>query len=162
MQKIQHKLPLLQGEPIPPASNPTSGSCPVIDLMPVELKSDCNMSKVRAWKRQFEAYNVISNMRNLSSPKQHSFLLKNVDSTLSHLLTLLTTGTNPILPHDWGISCFDIIDEYFQEMCPVLIRRQEFFACGQNEGEDNSRFRDRLRALANDGDIIGLKFEDLM
>ena len=47
-------------------------------------------------------------------------------------------------------------------MCPVLIRGQEFFSCRQNEGEDNSRFRDRLRALANDGDIIGLKFEDLM
>ena len=47
-------------------------------------------------------------------------------------------------------------------MCPVLIRRQEFFACRQNEGGDNSRFRDRLLTLADDGDIISLKFEDLM
>ena len=128
---------------------------PVINLKPVELTSDCNMSMVRAWKRQFGAYYVISNMRNLSASSQHAFLLKNVDSTLSRRLTLATTETTPILPHDAGLSCFDVIDEYFQEMCPVLIRRQDFFSCCQNEGEGNSRFRDRLRALADNGDIIG-------
>ena len=75
IQKLQHKLPLLQGGPIPPLSNPPSSSRPVINLKPVELTSDCNMSMVRAWKRQFEAYYVISNMRNLSASTQHAFLL---------------------------------------------------------------------------------------
>ena len=68
MMKLQHKIPLLQGGPIPPPSNPPSASCPLIDLKPVELTSDSNMSIFRAWKRQFEAYNVISNMRQLSPP----------------------------------------------------------------------------------------------
>ena len=73
------------------------------------------------------------------------------------------TETTPILPNDDGdLSCFDILDEYFQEVCPILIRRQEFFSCRQNAGEDNSSFRDRLRTLAEDGDVMAMKFEDLM
>ena len=93
----------------------------MIDLKPVELTSDSNMSAVRAWKRQFEAYYVISNMRQLSPPTQHDFLLKNVDSTLSCRLTLSTTETTPILHVDGDLSCFDVIDDCFQEMCPILI-----------------------------------------
>ena len=162
MMKLQHKIPLLQGGPIPPPSNPPSASRPIIDLKPVELTSDSNMSVFRAWKRQFEAYYVISNMRHLAPSTQHAFLLKNVDKILSRRLVLSTTETTPILPTDGDLSCFDILDDYFQEVCPILIRRQEFFACRQNEGEDNSSFRDRLRALAEDGDVMGMKFEDLM
>ena len=56
MQKIKHKLPLLQGGPVPAPSNLLSGSRPVIDLRPCELTSDSNMSMVRAWKKQFGAY----------------------------------------------------------------------------------------------------------
>ena len=80
------------------------------------------MLAVRAWKHQFEAYYVISNMRQLSPPTQHAFLLKNVDSTLSRRLTLSTTETAPILHVDGDLSCFDVIDDYFLEMCPILIR----------------------------------------
>ena len=101
-------------------------------------------------------------MRQLSAPTQHAFLLKKVDSVLSRRLSLSTTETTPIFPHGGGLSYFDIIDKYLQEMCPVLIRRQEFFAGRQNEGEDNSQIRDRLRSLADDGDIIGMHFEDIM
>ena len=154
--KLEHKLPLLQGGPIPPSSNPPSASCPV------QLTSDSNMSVVRAWKRQFKAYYVISNMCHLSPATQHAFLLKNVDSILSHRLALSTTETTPILHTGGDLSCFDILDNYFQEMCPILIRRQGFFSCRQNEGEDNSSFRDRLLALAEDGDVMGMKFEDIM
>ena len=53
MMKLQHKLPLLQGGPIPPPSNPSSASRPIIDLKRVELTLDSNMSVFRAWKRQF-------------------------------------------------------------------------------------------------------------
>ena len=83
MMKLQHKIPLLQGSPIPPPSNPPSASHPIIDLKPVELTADSNMSAFRAWKRQFEAYYVISNMRHLAPSTQHAFLLKNVDNILS-------------------------------------------------------------------------------
>ena len=62
MMQLQHKIPLLQGGPNPPPSNPPSATRPVIDLKPVELTSDSNMSVFCAWKRQFEAYYVISNM----------------------------------------------------------------------------------------------------
>ena len=48
MMKLQHKLPLLHGGPTPPPSNPPLGTRPVIDLKPVELTSDSNMSVVRA------------------------------------------------------------------------------------------------------------------
>ena len=144
MMKLQHRIPLLQGGPIPPPSNPPSSSRPIIDLKPAELTSDSNMSVFRAWKRQFEAYYIISNMRFLSPTTQHAFLLKNVDHILSRRLVLSTTETTPILPNDDGdLSCFDVLGDYFQEVCPVLIRRQEFFSCRQNEGEDNSSFRDR-------------------
>ena len=44
MMKLQHRIPLLQGGPIPPPSNPPSASRPIIDLKPVELTSDSNMS----------------------------------------------------------------------------------------------------------------------
>ena len=54
----------------------------MIDLKPVELTSDSNMSIFGAWKRQFEAYYVISNMRQLAASTQHAFLLKNVDNVL--------------------------------------------------------------------------------
>ena len=161
--KLQHRIPLLQGGPIPPPSNPPSSSRPIIDLKPAELTSDSNMSVFRAWKRQFEAYYIISNMRFLSPTTQHAFLLKNVDHILSRRLVLSTTETTPILPNDDGnLSCFDVLGDYFQEVCPVLIRRQEFFSCRQIEGEDNSSFRDRLRTLAEDGDVLTMKFEDLM
>ena len=73
MQKLQYKLPLLQGGPIPAPSNPLSGSRPVVDLRPCELTSNSNMSMVRAWEKQFEAYFVISNVRHLSAPTQHAF-----------------------------------------------------------------------------------------
>ena len=151
--KLQHKIPLLQGGPIPPPSNPPSASRPVIDLIPVELTSDSNMSIFRAWKRQFEAYYMVSNMRQLAASTQQAFLLKNVDKVLSRRLVLTTDG---------NLSCFDVLDEYFQEVCPILIRRQEFFSCRQNEGEDNSTFRDRLHTLAEDGDVMGMRFEDIM
>ena len=101
-------------------------------------------------------------MRQLSPSTQFAFLLKNVNSILSRRLTLSTTETTPILHSDGDLFCFDVIDDYFQEMCPILIRRQEFFSCRQNEGEDNSSFRDRLRALAEGGDVMGMKFEDIM
>ena len=100
--KLQHKLPFLQGGPIPPPSNPPSSSRPIIDLKPAELTSDSNMSVFRAWKRQFEAYYIISNMRFLSPTTQHAFLLKNVDHILSRRLVLSTTETTPILPNDDG------------------------------------------------------------
>ena len=93
------------------------------------------MSVFRAWKRQFEAYYVISNMRFLAPSTQHAFLLKNVDHILSRRLVLSTTETIPILPNDDGdLSCFDVLGNYFQEVCPILIHRQEFFSCRQNEG----------------------------
>ena len=95
----------------------------------MELTSDSNMSVMHAWKRQFEAYYVISNMRQLSPSTQHAFLLKNVDSILTRRLTLSTTEATPILHSDGDLSCFDVIDDYYQEMCPILIRRQEFFSC---------------------------------
>ena len=44
MMKLQHRIPLLQGGPVPPPSNPPSASRPIIDLKPVELTSDSNMS----------------------------------------------------------------------------------------------------------------------
>ena len=85
------------------------------------------------------------------------------DSILSRRLVLSTTETTPILPNDDGdLSCFNVPDEFFQEVCPILICRQEFFSCRQNEGEDNSSFRDRLHALAEDRDVMAMKFEDLM
>ena len=125
MMKLKHKIPLLQGGPIPPPSNPPSASCPVIDLKPVELTSDSNMSVFRAWKRQFEAFYVISNMRHLAPSTQHAFLLKNVDNILSRRLVLSTTETTPILPNDNGdLSCFDVLDSFFQEVCPILIHRK--------------------------------------
>ena len=81
------------------------------------------MSAFRAWKRQFEAYYVISNMCHLATSTQHAFLLKNVDNILSRRLVLSTTETTPILPNDDGdLSCFNVLDEFFQEVCPILIR----------------------------------------
>ena len=119
MMKLQHKIPLLQGGPIPLPSNPPSASRPIIDLKPAELTADSNMSIFRAWKRQFEAYYVISNMRHLAPSTQHAFLLKNVDNILSRRLVLSTTETTPILPNDDGdLSCFNVLDEFFPRSLP--------------------------------------------
>ena len=68
-----------------------SGSKPLNELKPDRLCQDANMAQFRAWKDEFSAYHSASNMRNLTLPCQHAFLLKCLDVSISMRVKRLKT-----------------------------------------------------------------------
>ena len=94
------------------AAGITVGSSkPLNELKPERLCHDANMAQFRTWKDEFSAYHSASNMRNLTLPCQHAFLLKCLDVAISMRVKRLKTDTTPIFPIPGTNSCFDIISE---------------------------------------------------
>ena len=138
------------------------GSKPLNELKPDRLCHDANMAQFRTWKDEFSAYHSASNMRNLTLPCQHAFLLKCLDVSISMRVKRLKTDTTPIFPIPGTNSCFDIVSEFFREKNPMMIRRRAFFNYRQAEGQDLSTFRETLRQMADDADIAMISLEEIL
>ena len=133
----------------------------------IRIRSDpddryTNMAQFRTWKDEFSAYHSASNMRNLTLPCQHAFLLKCLDVSISMHVKRLKTDTTPIFPIPGTNSCFDIISEFFREKNPMMVRRRAFFNYRQAEGQDLSTFRETLRQMADDADIATISLEEIL
>ena len=136
---IQRVLALIHGNQpgvqAPPAAAPapTAIAKPISDLKPSELAFDASVAHVRRWKVDFTAYHSSSNMRVLPLTNQQAFFNKCIDDDLSARVSRLVTATTPIFPAPGFVSCFNIIDEFFKERNPVLMRHKAFFTLRQTD-----------------------------
>ena len=149
-----------QGGPLAVAT--PSAAKPQNELKPDKLCHDASMTLYRAWKDEFRAYHSASNLSKLTLPCQHAFLLKCVDVNISMRLKRLKTDTTPLFPVAGANSCIDIINEFFRERNPLMIRRRAFFNYRQSEGQDIMSFRENLRSLADECDIGNMTLEETL
>ena len=140
---------------------PNNIAKPISDLKPSELAFDASVAHVRRWKVDFTAYHSSSNMRVLPLTNQQAFFNKCIDDDLSARVSRLVTATTPIFPTPGFVSCFDIIDEFFKERNPVLMRRKAFFTLRQTDAHhDELSFMEDVRRAADEGDLAGMTVED--
>ena len=140
---------------------PKSSNCakPISELKPKELAYDASASAVRDWKLRFLAYHTASNMRALPLGTQQAFLVNTLASDISKRITRLASDTTPTFPVDGQVTCFDIIDQFFEEKIPLLHRRKAFLTYIQQEGQDATQLREELCSLADEGDIASMDVE---
>ena len=139
--------------PIAPTSKPVS------DLKPDQLTFDASIAHVRRWKKDFGSYHSASNMRVLSVRNQQAFLLRCLDDDISARISRISTATTPIFPQNGVVSCFSLLDDFFKERNPILMRRKTFFTCRQSATQDELAFMEDVRSAADKGDIAGLSVE---
>ena len=100
-------------------------------------------------------------MRILPLTNQQAFFNKCIDDDLSARVSRLVTATTPIFPAPGFVSCFDIIDEFFKERNPVLMRHKAFFTLRQADAHhDELSFMEDVRRAADEGDLAGMTVED--
>ena len=58
------------------------------------------------------------------------------------------------------VSCFSLLDNFFKERNPILMRRKTFFICKQSSTQDKLAFMEDVRSAADEGDIAGMSVED--
>ena len=133
---------------------------PVTDLKPDVLTFDATVAHARRWKKDFEAYHSALNMRLFLVRNQQAFLLRCLDDDVSARISRLSTATTPIFPQLNMVSCFSLIDNFFKERNPILMRRIFFFTCKQSSTKDELAFMEDVRSAADEGDIAGMSVED--
>ena len=110
---------------------------PVMALKPEKLSFDSNLGQVRRWKQRFRAFHASSNLRVLTLPDQQAYLIACIDDEVANRIHRLVTETTPLFPNPGQIPCcYDVIDSLFEEKIPLLLRRVQFIAAKQQEGQD--------------------------
>ena len=123
----------------------------------------CIRDRVRRWKQRFRAFHASSNLRVLSLPDQQAFLIACIDDEVANRIHRLVTETTPLFPNQVQLPCcFDIIDNLYRERIPLLLRRVQFIANKQQEGQDGISWREELRNLADDAAIEDMSTADLL
>ena len=130
-------------------------------LKPEKLSFDSNHGQVRRWKQRFKAFHASSNLRVLSLPDQQVFLIACIDNEVANRIHRLVMET-PLFPNQAQLPCcFDIINNLYRERIPLLLRRMQFIANKQQEGQDGISWRE-LRNLADDAAIKDMQTPDLL
>ena len=144
-----------------PAYGPTAK--PVMALKPEKLGFDSNLGQVRRWKQRFRAFHASSNLRIISIPDQQAYLIACIDDKVANRIHRLVTETTPLFPNQAQIPCcYDVIDSLFEEKIPLLLRRVQFIANKQQDGQDGISWREELRNLADDAAIEDMETADLL
>ena len=136
---------------------------PVMALKPEKLSFDSNLGQVRRWKQRFRAFHASSNLRVLSLPDQQAYLIACIDDEVANRIHRLVTETTPLFPNHAQIPCcYDVIDSLFEEKIPLLLRRVQFIAAKQQDGQDGISWREELRNMADDAAIEDMETPDLL
>ena len=152
-----------QAGPQPQQMGPgTQGAKPIESLKPQKLQFEDNMAQFRRWKQRFRAYHNSSNLRVLTLTDQQAFLVACVDDDISDRITSIASETTEIFPNETEHSCYDILEQLFQERIPLLLRRQQFLSYTQTEGQNGLKFREELRNLADEANIAEMMPEDML
>ena len=144
---------------------PLQGSTvkPVMALKPEKLSFDSNLGQVRRWKQRFRAFHASSNLRALTLPDQQAYLIACIDDEIANRIHRLVTETTPLFPNPGNIPCcYDVIDNLFEEKIPLLLRRVQFIAAKQQDGQDGISWREELRNMADDAAIEDMETADLL
>ena len=92
--------------------------------------------------------------RQLSLPDQQAYLIACIDDEVANRIHRLVTETTPLFPNQAQIPCcYDVIDSLFEEKIPLRLRRVQFIANKQQDGQDGISWREELRNLADDAAI---------
>ena len=98
----------------------------------------------------------------LTLTNQQAFLVACVDDDISDRITSIASETTEIFPNETEHSCYDILEQLFQERIPLLLRRQQFLSYTQTEGQNGLKFREELRNLADEANIAEMMPEDML
>ena len=160
LRAVHRAQPAALNAPVNAAAPALPTPKPVTDLKPDILTFDATVAHVRHWKKDFETYHSASNMRLLSVRNQQAFLLRCLDDDVSARISRLSTATTPIFPQLNMVSCFSLIDDFFKERNPILMRRKTFFTCKQSSSQDELAFMEEVCSAADEGDIAGMSVGD--
>lgn len=133
---------------------------PVSDLKPQVLAHDSDAATFSIWKRQFRAYFSASNMAVARAADQQAYLLTCLDNDLSKYVMRNSTDTTPILAAGNAHTCTSILNTYFEQRYPALVKRKLFFAARQKDGQTEEDYCEELRSLADEADIANMTLED--
>ena len=120
------------------------------------------MAQFRRWKQRFRAYHNSSNLQVLTLNDQQAFLVACVDDHIADRLTKTASETRAIFPNEVDHSCYNILEQLFQERIPLLLRKQQFLSYTQSEGQSGLKFRKELRNLADEANITEMMPEDML
>ena len=98
----------------------------------------------------------------LTLTDQQAFLISCVDDDIADRLTRTASETTAIFPNETDHSCYDTLEQLFQERIPLLLRQQQFLSFKQAEGQSGPKFREELRNLADEANIAEMMPEDIL
>ena len=131
----------------------------VSDLKPDKLQPDANTTDYQQWKRQFNAHFSASHLAHAPTCDQHTYL-ESCLHDLAKVVSREATNTTPTIGED--NSCFAILDNFFKNKYPIILRRKAYFSMVQKQGQDERSFLEDLRATADEADIAGMGLDDAL
>ena len=95
--------------------------------------------------------------------QQQAYLSTCLDDTLRARIDQEATATTPIYSPVAGLWTYiKILDSAFLEICPLHIRRKQFFEAQQKEGQSPLKFCEELLSLINEEDGTNITVNDLL
>ena len=135
------------------------------------LKPDKPLAKqahpmtVRKWKEDFESFYKASYLEHAELSVQQAFVKKFVATDLMTSLESKIEADTPVFPdeeHPNRKSIFEMIDEEFLVIYPLVSRRIDLFRASQKQGQSASEFVTYLENLGSLADLNNLPVEEIL
>ena len=172
--------------PAAPANDAARVVRPIKELKPEQLASDSTPAEFADWARRYKAYHSSSALERGTIPQQQNYLLACIDYVLrtrlvSHMhdaLPIFDPPQAPAVPAAAAAgaaaaaaaaqpavrfaSCFQVLEQYFKQRCPLSARRAALFALRQKPGEQQTDCIARIRRQAAECDLTAFNMDKLL
>jgi hypothetical protein len=130
-------------------------------LKPERLTPEHSPVDYRVWRGRFDAYYSSSNMRVAEVADQRAYLFNCLDITLEKRIKPFCLAHTPVYDDGLVRGCLSRLDDEFNDIHPVLVRRLDFMKESQKAKQPFAEFYAALCAQGDEADLPTMNPEDL-
>ena len=134
-------------------------------LKPFVLSKENSVLEFSLWKKQFRAFYSASHLEKLDTVGQQAFFRKYIESNLLSVLETKISTTTTIFDNENApgmTSCFQLLEDEFQLMYPLVARRFQLFSIKQARGETFTEYMAKIKTMATHCGLESLGVEGLL